>query len=127
MAFDYEIKTKKSGVGDKTSKYYAVPVWKKEIGTEELSNIISERCTLTEADVLAVLVALSGVMEEYLHDGHSVRLDRIGRFRLSVTSDGKDTSEQITSKQVRVNKICFMADKRLKRRLGEVQFKKKSQ
>ena len=124
MAFKYDIKTKRSGVGTKEVKYYAIPVRSGEISTRQLSKELSERCTLTETDIRATLIGLSKMIEEYLHQGYSVRLDDLGRFTLSATSCGCETPDECTPKQVKAKKICFMADKRLKENLKLVRFVK---
>ncbi len=124
MGFRYEVKTKRSGIGEKKAKYYALPVRSGEIDTRRLAKELSERCTLTETDVRATLIGLVKIMEEYLHQGYSIRLEDLGRFTLSVTSDGHETPEECTPKRVKAKKICFMADKRLKENLKHVSFKR---
>jgi len=125
MAFQYEVKTKRSGLNDKEAKYYAIPVRSGEISTRQLAREISKRCTLSEVDVRATLMALSETMQDYLHDGYSVKLDDLGRFTISATSDGFDTPEECTAKKVRAKKICFMADKELKKNLKGIEFERK--
>ncbi len=125
MAFKYIVKTKRSGVGEKEAKFYAIPVRSGEISTRQLATEISDRCTLTETDVRATLIALVDVMEDYLHKGYSIRLDDLGRFTLSATSDGFESPEACTPKHVKAKKICFMADKRLKENLQFVNFERK--
>ncbi|HET7733493.1 MAG TPA: HU family DNA-binding protein, partial [Paludibacter sp.] len=122
MAFHYEVKTKRSGLGNKEAKYYAIPVRSGEVSTRQLAREISKRCTLSETDVRATLIALTETMQDFLHDGYSVKLDDLGRFTISATSDGFDTPEECTPKKVRANKICFMADKELKRNLKGIEF-----
>lgn len=125
MGFRYIVKTKRSGFGEKKAKYYAIPVRSGEIDTRRLAKELSERCTLTETDVRATLIGLVEIMEEYLHQGYSIRLEDLGRFTVSVTSDGHETPEECTPKRVKAKKICFMADKRLKENLKYVSFDRK--
>jgi predicted histone-like DNA-binding protein len=126
MPIKYVVKTKRSGLGEKAIKNYALPVRSGEINTRQLSEELSERCTLTETDIRATLIGLSKIIEEYLHKGYSVRLDDLGRFTLSATSDGFDKPEQCTPSKVKAKKICFMADKRLKENLKKVTFERKN-
>ena len=127
MAFKYIVKTKRSGFGDKQAKYYAIPVRTGEISTRELATEISDRCSLTETDVRATLIALSNVMENYLHQGYSIRLDDLGLFSLSATSGAFDLTEACTPKFVKAKKICFKADKRLKENLKFISFERKNE
>ena len=125
MAIKYVVKTKRSGVGDKVLKNYALPVRSGEISTLQLAEELSERCTLTETDIRATLIGLSKMIEEYLHKGYSVKLDDLGRFTLSASSDGFDEAVDCTPSKVKAKKICFMADKRLKKNLKKVTFERK--
>lgn len=126
MAYCFDVKSKRSGINKNDVKYYAIPKRTGVVTTRQLAKIISERCTLTEPDMLAALSALSQVLEEYLVQGYHVKLDNIGRFSLSVTSDGMPTPEQVTAPHVKAKKICFMADKELKLKITKTQFKRKA-
>ena len=126
MAYSYDVKSKRSGINKNDVKYYAIPKRTGVVTTRQLAKIISERCTLTEPDMVAALSALSKVLEEYLVQGYHVKLDNIGRFSLSVTSDGMQTPEQVTASHVKAKKICLMADKELKLKTANVEFKRKS-
>jgi predicted histone-like DNA-binding protein len=59
------------------------------IGIDELSKLISEATTVTEADIVAVLYSLPQVMNLNLKEGHTVRLDKIGTFSIYGRSQGK--------------------------------------
>lgn len=125
MAYKYRIHKKV----DKTKreeqvKYYAVPVSSKLTNVRELSKIISDRCSLTRPDVIACLDALSFVIEEQFQQGNNVCLKGLGIFSLSASSPGFDTPEKCTPSKVKAKRICFLADKDLKRSLKKVNFKK---
>jgi predicted histone-like DNA-binding protein len=119
----YRVKQKRNGINDK-ELYYAVPAWSGLIGTREIAQRLSERCTLTPADIRATLIGLIDVMESYLHEGYSVKLDDLGVFRLSATSKGYATPEECTPRRVRVAKLCFRADPHIKKNLKSVKFKR---
>lgn len=124
MAFHYRIKTKRSGIGEKKAKYYAVPVRSGEITTRQLAKDLSRMSSLSEGDVHAAIIGLSGLVEKYLQEGYSVRLDNLGLFSISATSDGFDTPEECTPHRVKANKICFRAEKELKSNLKFVRFER---
>ena len=117
----YRVKKKRSGINDKES-YYAVPVWSGLVGTREIAQQLAIRSSLTPADVRAALMGLVDVMETYLHEGYSVKLDDLGVFRLSVTSNGFVSPEECTPHRVRVAKLCFRADPQIKKKLKSVKF-----
>jgi predicted histone-like DNA-binding protein len=124
MAFHYRVKTKRSGIGEKTAKYYAVPVRSGEISTRQLAKDLTKISSLSEGDVHSALIGLSGLVEKYLQEGYSVRLDNLGLFSISATSDGFDTPEECTPHRVKANKICFRAENDLKSNLKYVRFER---
>ena len=77
-------------------------------GTNELAELIQERCTLTRADVKACLEALSAVMRESLENSFSVRLDGLGIFKVGIQTkemveDIKDFNVNTCIKGYRIN------------------------
>ena len=124
MAFRYRVKTKRSGIGEKTARYYAVPVRSGEISTRQLAKDLAKISSLSEGDVHATLIGLSGLVEKYLQEGYSVRLDNLGLFSVSATSNGFETAEECTPHHVKAKKICFRAEKELKSSLKFVRFEK---
>ena len=124
MAFRYRVRTKRSGIGEKAAKYYAVPVRSGEITTRQLAKDLTKISSLSEGDVHAALIGLSGLVERYLQEGYSVRLDNLGLFTVSATSAGFDTPEECTPSRVKAKKICFRADKELKGNLKFVSFER---
>lgn len=124
MAQKYCVRKKTNVIDKQKSKYYAVPVSSGLVGTKQLSAIISDRCTVTESDVLAVLSSLSSAMKTLLSDGYKVKLMDIGIFSQSVSSPGFDNPEECTNKKVFAKRICFTADSELKKVLKEAEFVK---
>ena len=122
MAFRYRVKTKRGGIGDKTAKYHAVPIYSGEITSRQLARDLARRSSLSEGDVLSALVGLSGLVEQYLHEGHSVRLEGLGLLSVSASSQGFDAPEECTPRRVKAKKICFRAEKTLKENLKLIRF-----
>jgi predicted histone-like DNA-binding protein len=124
MSFRYRVKTKRSGIGDKTAKYHAVPIYSGEISTRQLARELARRSSLSEGDVLSALFGLSGLIEKYLHEGHKVRLDGLGLLSVSASSEGFDTPEECTPRRVKPKKICFRAATDLKANLKTIRFER---
>jgi predicted histone-like DNA-binding protein len=122
----YRVKQKRNGINSK-QLYYAESVWSGLIGTREIAERIARGSSLTPGDVRATLYALAEVMETYLHGGYSVKLDEIGVFRLSATSDGYELPEECTPHRVRAAKLCFRADPQIKSKLKHVKFERDKQ
>lgn len=115
-------KTDKTKTEEETL-YYGVPVISGTVTEEELAEEISERCSLTPADVLAAISALSRSIQDHLEDGRSVRLKGIGTFSVSASSAGAITPEECTPSKVVARRICFRADRILRSVLGKMKYK----
>ncbi|MDR2119115.1 MAG: HU family DNA-binding protein [Tannerellaceae bacterium] len=119
----YKVKQKRNGINDK-ALYYAMPVSSGMIDTRRIAEELAKRSTLTPADVRAAIYGLVEVMELFLHNGYSVKLDDLGVFRLSVTSDGFTTPDDCLPHRVRAAKLCFRADPQIKKNLKKVKFER---
>lgn len=124
MAQKYCVRKKTNVLDKEKSKYYAVPISSGLVSTKEISAVISDRCSLTESDVIAVLSSLSVVMKKFISDGYKVKLSDIGLFSQSVSSPGFDNPEDCTSSKVFAKRICFTADSELKKILNKTKFEK---
>ncbi|MCH4099266.1 MAG: DNA-binding protein [Prevotella sp.] len=69
------------------------------VHTPELADMITRRCTATEADTLAVLSALKNVMKEQLMDGQKVVLDSFGYFHTGIKSVALSPSVEFKPKE----------------------------
>ena len=95
-----------------------------QIDTKALRSRIQSRCTLNEADVTAVLDALSQVMGEELCEGRQVHLDGIGYFYPTLTATEEiaaDTPRRNT--KVKLKGIQFRSDQKLKNSVGHIKIK----
>lgn len=93
--------------------YYpeAVVVGKK-VTTKQLATMLSDRCTVTLADTMAVLSELGMVMSSYMSQGKSVHLDGIGSFRYTInaTKQGVETEKEVSVKQIRGIRVRFVPE-----------------
>ncbi len=107
---------------EKQVRYYAVPITSGQVSTADLAAIICERCSLTRADVLAAVSALSDVMQQHLRDGKTVMLNGIGLFSVSASSEGVELPEQCTPSKVKAQRVCFKADTEMRLILNEIEY-----
>lgn len=125
MTQRYCVRKKKDKSGEEEKvRYYAVPVLSGKTSAREMAQIISQRCSLTEGDVMATIIELAHLIEEEIHNGRKVTLDDIGSFYLSATSEGFETPEECTPRRVTANRVCFKADPKLRKNLKFVKFDK---
>lgn len=103
-------------------KFYVTPQNGGEVTLEKLSEIISDRCTLTDVDVLAALTALTKEMTTQLMDGKIVRFGSFGSFQLGINSQGVDTADEISRSQVKKVHVKFRPGKPIQERLATVKY-----
>lgn len=100
----YKVRKKKNGL------YYPESVTTgKQITTKQLADTLSDRCTVTRADTLAVLTDLGKVMSIYMAAGSSVKLDGIGSFRYTINAskNGVETPDEVDATNIKGVRVRF--------------------
>ena len=88
MAIQYRIQLTPTPKGSKKQQRAHIrPVTTGITGTYQVCEQISYKCTLTNPDIVAVLTALSEVLQSELAQNHSVHLDGLGTFSLSLKGE----------------------------------------
>ena len=103
--------------------YYGVPVTSGQVDADQLAREICVRCSLTSADVLATISALSEVMRDHLYIGNTVYLKGIGLFSVSASSPGFESPKEVTPAKVKAQRICFKADNTFRSILEKMKYK----
>jgi predicted histone-like DNA-binding protein len=111
-----------AGGGEK--KFYAAPVTDGEMTLADLTKSIEKMCTVSGADIRAVLYAMVDVATDTLADGTIVRLGDLGSLRLSLSSEGKATAEEVSSASVKSANVIFTPGTRIKEMLNTVKYQK---
>ncbi|MDR2968360.1 MAG: hypothetical protein LBV32_01995 [Tannerellaceae bacterium] len=88
-------------------RYYAVAKATGITRLEEMCELIGARSTGSSADVKGVLDSLNWAMALELKAGRVVQLGELGNFRLSISSKGSLTEEEVTSDRVTGTRILF--------------------
>lgn len=79
------------------------------VATKKVAQRLSAMCTVTYADVMAVLGELPGVMAELMAQGKSVRLEGLGTFRYTLATKGvADEADFDFQKQVQAVRVQFV-------------------
>lgn len=109
---------------DKTAapKYYVSTQSAGEVTLEKMSELISEKCTLTETDVLAALSALSREMTTHLMEGKIVRFGSFGSFQLGISSTGVETEAEASRSQVTATRVKFRPGRRIEDSLLQLKY-----
>ena len=105
-----------------TEKWYLTQETQGSVGIEAIARAIERNTALTYPDVTAVLLGLVQVLPEFLFLGQSIKLDKFGSFRVSVSSEGLDSPEALTHRNVRGAKLVFTPGVELKNSLKSLSF-----
>ena len=103
-------------------KFYAAPSYTEDVNLNKVAQDISNTCTLTPADISAVLDSFLTVLPGYLENGHSVKMGDFGRFRLSFKSVGQEKEEDVSANDIVVARILFVPSTRLKEKLKSIRY-----
>ena len=90
----------------------AIPVTPVKI--DEIAENISATCTVTSADVKAVLDALQAQVINCLRNGQSVRLGDLGSFHARIASAGAVTEEEFSMEHVRGIRVRFTPSSKMR-------------
>lgn len=107
-------------------KFYAAAIADGETDLERLAELISYQCTVTEADCYAVLMSLEHNIIGELNEGRIVKLGRLGNFQVGLSSEGKETAEEVTSSVIKKNRILFRPGKKMRNLLSTITYRKAS-
>ena len=108
--------------GKEKTGYFAGKVLGRTLETDKLCHQISDKCSLTSADVKAVIEALVTELASEFKLGGSVRVGDLGIFSASITSEVVDTEEELKPKKVSVKTISYLPSVRLKETMKEAEF-----
>lgn len=107
-------------------KYYATAIADGIVDLDLLAELIAEQCTVTEADCYAVLLSLEKNIIRELGQGRIVKVGRLGNFQVGISSEGKDTPEEVTAVNVKKSRVIFRPGKKLRTLLKTVNYQKAS-
>ena len=108
------------------NKFYAQAVADGYVDLNELAHFASKQSTVSKADCYAVLISLLELVVYHLDQGKIVRLGELVSFRMSVSSEGQDLADDLTSSAIKKAKIIFSPGMDLKGMLKTVRFTKVS-
>jgi predicted histone-like DNA-binding protein len=110
--------------GKGSNKFYARAQSSGEISFKKLCSRISDRSTVTKADVMAALEGCIYIIKDALDEGKIVRLGDFGSFQLSLSSEGTVTEKEFNSSNITGVKIQFRPGKDIKELYKSLEFRK---
>lgn len=104
--------------------FYPQPIWGKQITEDNLASEISYACSVNASDIRAVIACLMELLPRHLMEGETVKLERLGIFRLGFDTKGEATEEAVSEKDILQAKILFRPDVKIKSKLKSTVYKK---
>ena len=105
-------------------KFYGNVKSSGDINIREMAERIQQSCTVTKADVHAVLVALEDVISESLQKGEIVRLMDIGTLRVGISTKGALTEDKFDDSLIKKARILFRPGSVLQNAISNLNFTK---
>ncbi|MCM1320691.1 MAG: HU family DNA-binding protein [Bacteroides sp.] len=122
----YSVKQRQNPLNrEDDSQYYATAEYGEEIDIETLAKEISKSCTLTPADVVAVIESFLDKMPQYLKNSNRIRLNKFGIFKLSFSSTGHKDKDDVSSADIKNLRVLFTPSVQLKKELSDVTYSRK--
>lgn len=105
-------------------RYHARSVVESTLTNKDIATEISRRCTINKAEANAVMNEMSEIFLQKLAEGHAIKLNGIGTFRISAKSPSVRTKKEIRAESIKFGGIVFRAERKLLRRLSGTKFQK---
>ncbi|MBR5611975.1 MAG: HU family DNA-binding protein [Bacteroidaceae bacterium] len=105
-------------------KFYAQVKLSGDVSLREMCERIQQSCSVTKADVHAVLVAMEDVIVDALKGGEIIRLGDLGTLRVSLSSKGALTEKEYTSSLITKSRIIFRPGSILSEALANLSYTK---
>jgi predicted histone-like DNA-binding protein len=84
----------------------------------------ADRSTLSDADMDASMTNLLALIPKHLAEGRVVELGEFGTFRLTIKTEGAETAEEVTSRNIKKVGVRFIPGAAFRKMLEEVKFVK---
>ena len=114
----------KPGEKNDPPKYYAQAQARGSINIREMAERIQSTCTVTKADVYAVLISLEDVVKEAIQNGDIVRLGELCTLQVGLSGKGTLTEEEYEDSLIKKARINFRPGPVLAAALETLKFSK---
>ena len=88
-------------------KYYAQAQARGDVNIREMADRIQSTCSVTKADVYAVLVSLEDVVKEAIENGEIVRLGDLCTLQVGLSGKGTLTEKEYEDTNIKKARINF--------------------
>ena len=94
--------------------FYPMLVEPSVVSFEELLNSVQEICSLTLADVTAIVKSFQEVVLEMLSEGYSVHVDNLGSFRPTLKATSVENKDDVSADLIKQVHCVFTPSVRLR-------------
>lgn len=105
-------------------KYYATAHSSGEVTIRKMAKQIAEITTVSMPDVIATLESLVMIIPRHIEEGAIVRLGELGSLRISLSSEGCDTEEEVNASKIKKAKYIFTPGTELQETLKVLKYSK---
>ena len=103
-------------------KFYAVAQSAGEADFRQMAKEIAEITTVSLPDAVAVLESLVMIIPRHIEKGEIVRLGELGSLRITLNSEGSDTAEAVSARNIKRAKYHFTAGNELQQALKVLKY-----
>lgn len=105
-------------------RYHARTVVDRTLSNKDIAMEISKRCTINKAEAMAVMDEMSEIFLQKLAEGHAIKLEGIGTFRISAKSPSVRSKNEVRAESIKFGGVVFRAEQKLLRKLSGTKFQK---
>lgn len=98
MAVFYKLRQEKRENSKFKDQWYARAVHTSTVNIDDLAEEMEANCTVKRADIVAVLSELVETMKKHLQMSHRVKLDRLGTFKIGMSTKPSPTIKDFNAK-----------------------------
>ena len=110
------------GKPDAPKKFYPVLKSTGMIKEKEVARRLADETTLNPKEAEMAVAQLMKVVVAGLLNGETVQLGDLGSFRLTASTEGSQTKEEVTASKIKTVNIRFTASQELKTALKKAKF-----
>lgn len=116
MAVFYKLYQDNRETSKMKGKWYARAVHTSTVDIDDLADEMQANCTVKRADIVAVLSELVETMKTHLQMSHKVKLDRLGTFKIGMTTSAADSVKDFTaSNNVKGVHVLFQPETKIEK------------
>ena len=105
-------------------RYHARLVVEHTYTNKDIAEEISKRSTIRKAEVMAVFDEMAEFFLQKLGEGHAIKLDGLGTFRIRAKSPSVRSKKEVRAESIKFGGVVYRAEKKLTIRLGATKFQK---